>query len=300
MPFELQPTALADIDADDTTFRITTENHSDDLTASIGQVGLLCAPILSAGAHGLRVVSGFRRLAACRRLGLETVAARRPRLPDDPWRLAGWAVAENAAQRPLNPVETGRALRLLKRYAPDPDHLRAALRDFGLPDNPAAARRFAALCDLPADVQQAVARGALSLATADILGRLTPAEAKALADLLVRLRLGSNKQREVLEMIAEIAAREAVGIERLIEETAVPPATGGPGYGPGAGSSAPAQRAAQAAVSVPGRCRGPFRAAAPPIGPWARRTSGRTGGVRKPPIPARLILRRPRWPGSAR
>lgn len=218
MPFESRPASLADIDFDDATYRVTTNDDNTGLAASIGQVGLLCPPILAAGRHGLRVVSGFRRLDACRRLGITQVTARVAAPGAGEWRRACWAVAENAGQRPLDPVERGRALRLLRDTAPDRESCRTAAAAFGLPDRPGTADRYTALCDLPDAVQRAVARGELAPATALTLRELDPAAAEALAGLLVSLRFGVNKQREVVELVLEIAARESVGVAAVLGE----------------------------------------------------------------------------------
>jgi len=60
---------LADIDPRDERFRITTRRDSDDLHISIGRLGLQAEPLVLPGASGFVIVSGFRRIAACRGLG---------------------------------------------------------------------------------------------------------------------------------------------------------------------------------------------------------------------------------------
>lgn len=216
MPFERRSVSLADIDLDDGAFRITTAEDTEALAASIREEGLLCPPLLIDGERGLRVVSGFRRVAVCRRLNWTTLAAQLPSSPPDRWTCARWAVAANATQRELDPVETGRALRLLLDSRPDDNAFRAAARRFHLPPSPGAAKRFTVLCDLPAAVQSAVARGDLSPGTAGLLKDLSPGEARELADLLTELRLGVNKQREVVESVLEIARRESIPVETLL------------------------------------------------------------------------------------
>ena len=57
---------LADIDLRDERFRITTRRDCDDLNASIVRLGLQAEPLVLPGAAGLIIVSGFRRIAACR------------------------------------------------------------------------------------------------------------------------------------------------------------------------------------------------------------------------------------------
>ena len=218
MTFEIRQTAITAIDATDFTYRITTEDDVTALTASIGRVGLLCPPILAPAGGRWRVVCGFRRLAACRCLNWSHLDARRVPEPVDPWRCALWAVAENAAQRALNPVETGRALRLIRRNAPCEKERREALAVLGLPDNHKAEKRFSDLCDFPGGLQRAVARGEVALPTAAALGQMAPEVAETLASLFVALRFGLNKQREVVELLEEIARRERRSLAEVLDE----------------------------------------------------------------------------------
>ena len=218
MTFEIRQTAITAIDAADFTYRITTDDDVTALAASIGRTGLICPPILAPAGSRWRVVCGFRRLAACRCLNWPHLDARLVPEPVDPWCCALWAVAENAAQRALNPVETGRALRLIRRNAPCEKDRREALAALRLPDNNTAEKRFSDLCDFPEGVQRAVARGEVALATAAALGQMAPEVAEALASLFVALRFGLNKQREVVELIEEIARREGRSLQEVLAE----------------------------------------------------------------------------------
>jgi len=76
----LETIPLADIDSADECFRITTRNDLDDLCASISKLGLLNPPRVLPGASGFVIVSGFRRVAACRRRGWDRLPRRGPAL----------------------------------------------------------------------------------------------------------------------------------------------------------------------------------------------------------------------------
>ncbi|MGA6925838.1 MAG: ParB N-terminal domain-containing protein, partial [Desulfosarcina sp.] len=117
MEIEITPVSVDRIDTADHTFKITTNTDTNDLTSSIGSVGLLQPPILMPTAKGYRTVTGFRRIAACEGLNLTPIAARL--LPPDtsPMVCAQMAVADNALQRPLNLIEQSRAYALLNRLA---------------------------------------------------------------------------------------------------------------------------------------------------------------------------------------
>jgi ParB family chromosome partitioning protein len=167
------------------------------------------------------LVSGFRRVEACRRLGWETIPARVLPAHTPMYACALLAVAENALQRPLNLIETSRALVLLDQHAsageiPPED---AAL--LGLPTHAAMAAKLKTLCRMPAEVQEAVLEDALSFAMAYELGRMPSETAVAFARLFRRLKTGLNKQREIVTLVSEIASREGIGSPAVLSDPAL-------------------------------------------------------------------------------
>ena len=118
---ETKSVPLETIDFSDHTYRISSLAEPawiDALADSINRLGLLQPPlILEKESHRL-IVSGFRRIAACRRLGREQVLCRMLK-PETPLRtIAQLAVAENAWQQPLNLMEKARAFALLGKFYP--------------------------------------------------------------------------------------------------------------------------------------------------------------------------------------
>jgi ParB family chromosome partitioning protein len=209
---------LADIDASDERFRITTRNDLEDLCASIPMLGLLSPPRMLPSGSRFLIVSGFRRVAACRRLGWDRLTA--AVLPCDAalYRCACWAVGDNSTQRPLNRIEAGRSLRLLQRWAPEgriPPEDAAAL---GLPLNPSMVSKLTDLCRLPAEAQQGVIDGSIPLAMAVELGRMEPGLAVDLAGIFRELKIGLNRQREMASLITEIARRETIPAPRVMQD----------------------------------------------------------------------------------
>ena len=224
----LQLIALGDIDPEDERFRITTRYASDDLQSSIDRLGLLSAPLVLRQSSGFMLVSGFRRVAACRSLGWEHIRA--GVLPSEAslYACACRAVGENSTQRPLDLIETGRSLRLLERHAPDGRIPTADLAALGLPSNLEMASRIKDLCGLPAPVQEGIIEGAISFAMAVELAGMATGLAVDLAVLFRELRISLNKQREVVALIAEIALREAIPAREVLAEaqSALLPKTG--------------------------------------------------------------------------
>lgn len=215
---------------EDAQFRISTGDDAHGLAASVAQIGLLVPPLAVAGGGRLRLISGFRRLAACRTLGWPEIPLRVPEGQPTSAECARLAVAENAWSRTLNLIELSRAVNLLAQFSPagriDPGEAEAA----GLPGGEAFLRRIAPLCRMPQAAQAAVLEEAVSLWTAVELARMPAEAAEALAGLFRRLRAGLNVQREILTHIREIALREGIPVRELLaspELTALLDETGG-------------------------------------------------------------------------
>ena len=199
---------LAQIDSGDERFRITTRRDSADLQLSLQRLGLLAAPLVLPMDHGFSIVSGFRRVAACRELTWEVIPARVLSRQTAEYECALRAIAENSTERPLNLIETSRALALLAQHAPDGRVPPADAAMLGLTTHPGVTSKLKTLCRLPAEVQAAVIDGALSFPMACELGCLEPDLSVAFAELFLKLNTGLNKQREILTLVSEIALRE--------------------------------------------------------------------------------------------
>lgn len=200
--------ALERIDLSDERFRITTQPCDEMLVASIRTCNLVNPPILRENPPGLIVVSGFRRVEACRRAGFSRIRARIFSASMDEAAAIRWAVADNAFQRSLNPVEASRVVTLLSRIYPDPGALADAATRVGFPLHRALVEKLRILGRLPQPVQDAVACGLVALPTALELATLDPGTAVELTVIFRDLRLGLNLQREILLLTTEIARRE--------------------------------------------------------------------------------------------
>ncbi|MCG6912253.1 MAG: ParB N-terminal domain-containing protein [Deltaproteobacteria bacterium] len=210
---------LACIDVRDSTYRITTARKIEPLAASIGVTGLLNAPLIApSGRERYIVVAGFRRVEACRLLKMQRIAARCMHADTPPGRLAEIAVADNTGQRPLNLVESSRALRLLRHHIQDERRFGEVCRKLGLPMNPSMAAKVAGICQMADPIQEAVLKGVVTLTCAlelDSLGRDTGA---TLATLFVDLHCSQSTQREILANLREISARDDIDVYGLLQD----------------------------------------------------------------------------------
>ena len=210
------------IDLGDRRYRISSVVDDGALARSLAAAGLISPPVLCHGnAKNFSLVSGFRRLAALVRLGHDAVPARVLPRTTSPLQCARIAVADNAAQRPLNPMEIARALALLHSVTESDSALAEQAETLGLAVHPSRFSKYMELVRMPEPLQRAVETGSIPLDIALALTRLEPAEAGALADLFVRLRPSLSKQREILVLCREIALREETTVGRLLDEEGI-------------------------------------------------------------------------------
>jgi ParB-like chromosome segregation protein Spo0J len=216
--YKVTSVPLNRIDTADATYHITTRTDVDDLLASIRNVGLLNLPILMANGGSFIVVSGFRRIAACGRLDTSEIRARVLESDLNPLECLRIAIADNAFQRPLDLLETSRALHRLSLHFQSVRRLAESTASLGLPSNPSVIKKIRDLCLLPESLQSAIMDDAISLSMAMELKDLPLACAEAFAQLFVELKLSLNKQREIVTLVKDIARREGISEQTLLEE----------------------------------------------------------------------------------
>ena len=221
MRFKIKNVKLEDIDFKDETFRITTNDNTDDLFESIKDIGLLNPPLLIKNNSHYTVVCGFRRIAACQRLGLGSIDARILDALTKKYECVKYAIVDNAFQRPLNLIEKSRSIDMLSGFFDDPDNLVRELSTMGLPENQSIIQKIKKLRYLPQAIQNGILSNTLSLPMALELGNLETAAGESLTKLFDRLKLGLNRQREIITLAKEIANRDDIPLIGVLNENAL-------------------------------------------------------------------------------
>jgi ParB family transcriptional regulator, chromosome partitioning protein len=222
MEFNYQPVRLDRINTGNTQFRISTGAASAELVASIGQVGLINPPILKEEIDGYNIVSGFKRIEACRQLKMAEVFARILDAGLEMDRCIQIAIADNSSHRALNIIEQSRAVELLSGYHAGLGQLVSAAESAGLsinPDMAAKLRKLAVMNDL---LKTGLLNGAIALPVALQLHDMDdPAFCGTLAQLLIELGLSLNRQREICEWIVAICRRDGMTAAQLLSINAI-------------------------------------------------------------------------------
>jgi ParB/RepB/Spo0J family partition protein len=220
-PAQHQTVPLAQINLQNDDFRITTREDVDDLLPSIQFAGLINPPLLVKHISGYKVVSGFRRINACRKLGWDGIAARI--LEPEPEHLDSLclAIMENALHRPLNLIETSRAFQKLSYFLNNNKKVAETASICGLTANDAVIDKIKGLCLLPRPIQNAILKDAISLTMANLLATLESDIAVDLARLFEQLKLSLNKQKELVTLLGEIACREDISIRQVLAHESI-------------------------------------------------------------------------------
>ncbi len=213
---------VMDIDTDDLSCVATYRPDMAALQRSIADAGVLTPLHLRAlgGRDKLQLVSGWKRVTACRETGRTHV----PALIHDASELSDeaaflLAVHENLGCRTLNAVEKGRVLRRLQlsfEYSVD-DLVSTWCPRLGIPPQLEAFEDHCRLITLDTSLQEAVVIGHLPLETALWIGEQATADREVLQSTFTQLKLGQNRTREFVTLIDEICLRDECGVVQLWE-----------------------------------------------------------------------------------
>ena len=224
---DLQSIDLSSIDSEDGKFRITTQTEAQELVVAIQQLGLMHPPILKQYDTRYRIISGFRRIAACRQIGWSKVPAfiLNPDTHDGTCALI--AIADNSFQRPLNLVEISRSLNLLSCYFKEEKLQLKFASLLGLSEHRKHIKKIEKIFHLPEPIQDAILAETISLAVAMDLAaamdsdELEPDTGVELVKLFEQLGIGINKQRQLMVMLREIALRDNITVKQLLGHKAM-------------------------------------------------------------------------------
>ena len=207
---------IDEIDSRDDFFRISSPFNPSKLAQSINAIGLINHPYIIVKDSKFSIVSGFRRFSACRFLKLKRISVKLIDPKTSVIDCSKLAVSDNIFQRDLNLIEQSRCYTLLDSVCKDKETFYKALSDTGLPENPALITKIIPLCRLPQSIQTGIEKEAIPLAIAQLLLEIDETSALFLSDLFQKLSLGLNKQREIFQLVIEIAKRDDLSLGDLL------------------------------------------------------------------------------------
>lgn len=214
---------IDDIDLSDTTFKISSHTDISSLAQSINSIGLLNLPLLKQVNDKYIVVSGFRRLAAVKRL----ISSKDSNLPNkiladvldvDDKTCAFIAISENSFQRELNTMEQARGVVLLKKFLSVGEIAERSNLIFNTKMNRALINNLEDIACMPKSLHNAVESDRIAMGAALKFKQYgyDPLLIDQLVNLFLNIRCSLNKQKEIITNIHEIAARENISAADVI------------------------------------------------------------------------------------
>jgi hypothetical protein len=214
----LEQIPLTRIDWEDTTFLVTFMPDLEPLQASIKLVSLLEPLILREKVGGkYQIVCGFKRVEVLRRLALNEAATfvYHPGELDD-FQALLLTIGHNITHH-LNLVEKAQALKKLLAFGvSEREVIDRYLPLFDLQPNVRILRQTTALLSLEMKVLEYLVKEDLSLSTAVCFLDLDQEGQKAILSLLLALRPGENRLKEIISFLREISLRDGKPISSLL------------------------------------------------------------------------------------
>jgi ParB-like chromosome segregation protein Spo0J len=227
---------LEQIDFSDETFRISEDLEPASLQASLREVGQLNPVILRENAASRpAIVCGWRRLTALRRLGENRCIARcLPREEGGPLSAFRIAIWDNLAQRQFDALEKARILFTLEHACAVEETILVDryLPLLGLASHKNVLQSYLRLHLLSADLRRHLIEGRLTVASAEHLAGQNRKAQDAMASLFDRSRFSASLQRQVLDLVDDLAAIGECGAEEIVGSPEIRAALSDPGLTP--------------------------------------------------------------------
>ncbi len=216
----LQHLPIPDLNLADDSFRITYAPELEGLTRSIRAVGII-QPInvRHTPENTYQVVTGYKRVLVMQELGRQSVPALVHEPGDmSPTQAFMWSLHDNAATRELNLIEKSTALAKLGQFCSVSEEgmVKQFLPLFGLDPSYKILHQLLSLSQLTEPLKSYVVRSDLALSSAGRIAEFSPSTQQELLPVLAQIRPSANKLNELLTLIREIAARDALTVEEIL------------------------------------------------------------------------------------
>jgi len=213
--FEPKQLDLHELDLEDTRFRISEFFSSDRLALSIKKIGLLHPLLVTLREGRFVLVSGWKRLSACLKLGISRAPALILDEPDD-LKAFLFALYENLAGRDFSVLEKAEIVSRLHTFGLAGSKItKDILPLLEVPPTAFYLDSLLSLSKLDPNAKKAIAGKNLPFLIARMLVEFQAEDLEKIIPLL--LPLGQNKQKEVLEDLLEISKRNNVSPRHILE-----------------------------------------------------------------------------------
>ena len=205
---------LKEISLQDERFRISYYFSLEKLILSIQKVGLLSPPLVAMRDNHFILVSGWKRVLACIKLGLSSIPVFVLGEKDDLKTFLA-AFYENLATREFSLLEKAEILRRLKKFGEDEKSIvKHYLPLLDIPSTLSNLESFLAFSRIEPEVKKAIHQKNMPFSSVKLLVGFTAQERKLLLPLL--LPAGQNKLKGILEDLKEISRRNDIPPKKIL------------------------------------------------------------------------------------
>lgn len=217
----LENIPVAAIDEQDTTFAISSKKDIEALVISIGKIGLVNPLHLQKTKENrFRVVIGFRRLAAVKELGIETIPAFITSNGSKDRALFEQALLDNLSIRRFNSVELSVIIYKLENLfnVSKQEIIQKYFPLLGYGRNPKVYDLYVPLIRLDEAWQKAIIQDLVSIDIAVLMTHESEETRNAFLSIIHELRLGKNQQREFWALLSDVCRMQEIDLAKLLQK----------------------------------------------------------------------------------
>lgn len=211
---------LQEIDLSDETFSVNFMPDLQGLRSSIKAIGLIQPVLLRKKEDQYQIVCGFRRISVLKELGIREVESRiLGESERDELELFSISLHENLTSRGFNSVEKAIILyKLVHHFQIEPSAvIQHYLPLFSLEPNEKILGTYLSLAEMEDEIKRYVLKEEVSRSNIRQLATLSSDDQRSLLSLIVPLKLGENRLREMLTLLNEITRRDQVSLRNVID-----------------------------------------------------------------------------------
>jgi ParB family chromosome partitioning protein len=201
-------------------FSFAFEPAIGELVDSIKKVGLVNPPTLRQGKKGIEVVCGFKRVLACKSMGLSEIDARvyeEGELSDE--QCLWFSLIDNAQPGHLSPVECAIALRKFFELDYDSGRLTEEIAPhLGLPPSKRYIENCLQLLSLDKEIMRAVHDGSLGVEQGFCMCEVESESRVGIFWVVQTCRANLNETRELVSLIPDVAAIRGMSVSAFITD----------------------------------------------------------------------------------
>ena len=214
----LKNTEIDSIDCKNTTFICTFPVRIEEITESIKRIGLLNPVLLFEYDNKYKIISGFKRVLACKSLCFDAISAFVFE-SDSISELNAFMIAvyDNISIRKLNIIEKSIILNKLKNYHSLKHN--EIIKDFmpiiGLEQSEKLLECYLSLSEIGDDLKEHIVNREVPIKTSSLIASVLKDKLQLISEIIIKFNLGTNKIKELVNLIDEITERDNIDIKKL-------------------------------------------------------------------------------------